>query len=521
MRVFVSYKSEDCNVVREVVEILISAGVPVWFAEYEVLPSQYDVFDRDLEANLQKAVRGCTHALVFTNNRWSESDYCRAEMRAVSAAISARDIIEVRIPHEELPHREYQMLEHGPTLDYAQDPTATATSVLRLLGIEGAPPARAAVLSAKPSLRLWRFGLTLDPGTFESSIKESRRASHGHGAPSVLLQTALNGQAVKMVIILEVFDSVLRSLQMSQEGAAADREVYKGYRQYAQKWEVEASVEIRGLHLYFWNARSQLALTYVTPSKDSAHPQGSWERRYVLSPRGTTPAERGEIHFIFYAPDIKGTPEEQFRKFTALCRVFDQLMRTVRYQPVTAREDITNSAPMILVRLLYLTVCGWGAYALASRPEAADWLILLAMVVGAVCAELAVALYSSVYRQILWTIETAPIEDSFEDAYSRITTNAPSEIMGYPVVLVMPYFTDLVLTLGAPRGRGTLLFPGPGLVWLVPTWLLLISYGYSNLGLSWSVAFGFLAALIVGLVVVLRFVCYRIHGLNWKDLELR
>jgi hypothetical protein len=521
MHVFVSYKSEDCNVVREVVEILLSAGVPVWFAEYEILPSQYDVFDRDLEANLQNAVRGCTHALVFTNNRWSQSDYCRAEMRAVTAAISAQDIIEVRIPHEELPHCEYQMLEHGKTLDYAQDPAATAASVLKLLGIEGASPARAAALSGEMSFRLWRFGLVLNPGPFESSIKGSKRASEGHGAPSVLLQAELNTQTVQLVIVLQLFDSVLRSLEISQEGTAADREVYKGYRQYAQKWEGDTSVLIRGLHLFFWNRRSQLALTYVTPSKNSDNPQGSWERRYVLSPRGAGPAERGEIHFIFYAPDIKGTPEEQFRKFTALCPFFDQLIQTIKYRPVNAREDLVNTVPMVLVRLLYLTVIGWGAYALISRPELADWLILLAMAAGIACAELAVVLCSRVYRQLVWMMERSPLVDSLEGTYSRITANISGEFMGCPTLWVITYFTDLVITLGATRGRGTLLFPGPGLVWLVPIWLLLISYGFSNLGLSWSVAFGFLAALIVGLMVVLRFVCYRIHGLNWKDLELR
>lgn len=519
MQVFVSYKSEDCNVVREVVEILITAGVRVWFAEYEVLPSNYDEFDRDINAKLQNAVRGCTHALVFTNNRWSESDYCRTEMKAVIAGIPAQDIIEVRIPHEGLPHRDYPILEHGSTLDYTESPAATATSVLNLLGVAVPSPVRAIVPSAMPSLRLWRFGLSLNPAPFDSSIKGSRHACHRFEAPSVMLQAELNGQTVKLAIVLEVFDSVLRSLEISQEGAAADREVYKEYRKYAEKWERDKSFDIRGLHLFFWNTRSQLALTYTAPGKNSENLQGSWERRYVLSPRGVTPAERGEIHFIFYASDIKGTWEEQFRKFTALCPFFDQIMQTVQYQPITAREDLVNIVPMVFVRLLYLAACGWGAYALASRTEPADWLILLVMVAGTVCADLAIVIYSSVYRQILWTIESWPIEDSIGGAYSRITNNIPYGIMGYPVSWVMPYFIDLINTLTA--NKGTLRFPGPGLVWLVLIWFLLISYGYSNIGLFLSGALGLLAAFIVGLIVVLRFVCYRIHGVNWSDLELR
>jgi hypothetical protein len=150
---------------------------------------------------LQKAVRGCTHALVFTNNRWSESDYCRAEMKAVNVAILAPNIIEVRIPHEELAHRQYPVLEHGPTLDYTDNPEVTAAAVLKLLGVESSFPTRAIALFAKPSFRLWRFGLAPNPGPFHPSIKGSRRASDGHGAPAVMLQAELNTQAVQLLIV--------------------------------------------------------------------------------------------------------------------------------------------------------------------------------------------------------------------------------------------------------------------------------------------------------------------------------
>lgn len=520
MRLFISYKSEDCNAVREIVEILISAGVPVWFAEYEVLPSQYDIFDRDLEANLHIAVRACTHALIFSNDRWSESDYCRVEMIAICALLPARNVIEVCIPHEDMPHRKYPILESGTMIEYSHNPITTARSILELFGINAAASIRPAIPSGKTMLRLWRFGLTLNPGGFEPTLEGSRRTSVGQGRPSAVLQAEIDGLTVKMAIILDVFDTVLRSLQISEKGAVSDRLVYKGYRQYAQKWEVEKSIEIRGLHLYFWDSRSQVALTYVTRSNDSRGLKGFWERRYVLSPRGMSPAERGEIHILFYVPELRGTDEEQLQRFVGLCRVFDRIVRTIQYQPLSARRDITNILPMIIVRIIYFTTCGWGANVLSSQPELSDWCILVAMVGGSMCAESLLVLYSCVYRQILWTLQTAPIEDSFDDTFSRLTTNVPYEIMSYPVVLIMPFVTDLVLTLSARRGRGTLLFPGPGLAWLVPIWFLLCTYGYTNLGLSWSILLAFMAGLVVGFMVVLRFICHRLHGVHWKDLVL-
>lgn len=519
MRVFVSYKSEDCDVARATVETLMSAGVPTWFAEYEVLPSHYEAFDRDLEGNLQNAVQGCTHALVFTNNRWAESDYCRTEMQAITRTIPPGNIIEIRIPHEELPHHTYPSLHHGATLDYANDPQAIAMSVFKILGTANTPLDHSSMADAGSAFRLWRFGLEFDPRPLEASIVESNRASRGHGAPAVQFSGEIHGQRVKLAVVLNAFDSVLRSLQVGDFGPADDRKVYNQYREYAERWERDSSCEIHGLHLFFWNERSHLALTYVTRGTNGEAHSGAWERRYVLSPRGMTPAEKGEIHFIFYVPGIKGTSDVQLQNFAALCPTFDRVMKTVRYAPVSAGEDLTNSIPSVLVRAFYLSVCGWGVHALAPNPNLADWLILLAMIAGTIFADLAAILYSSVYRQIVWALATPPIEDSLTGAYSRITANIPMEITGYPVSWAMLLFTDLIRTLG--DDRGTLRIPGPGVVWLVPAWFVLISQGYEGLGLRVSASIGFLAGFSVGLTVVLRFICYRIHGTNWGDLRLR
>jgi hypothetical protein len=114
-------------------------------------------------------------------------------------------------------------------------------------------------------------------------------------------------------------------------------------------------------------------------------------------------------------------------------------METVEYRSVTRREDLINAAPMLLARLLYVTVLGWGMYSLSSSRELVDWLILLAMVAGIVCAELAVVVYSRVYRQTIWTIEGSPFDDSLADTYSRLTANFTAEVIACPALWVLTW----------------------------------------------------------------------------------
>jgi hypothetical protein len=49
---FISYKSEDANLVRAVAERLMACGNEIWFAEYRVLPENYEEFDMLIDEGL-------------------------------------------------------------------------------------------------------------------------------------------------------------------------------------------------------------------------------------------------------------------------------------------------------------------------------------------------------------------------------------------------------------------------------------------------------------------------------------
>jgi len=103
--VFLSYKSEDCHVVRMVAEWLGFNDIPTWFAEYEILLEERDL--EDIEWAIRQAVKGCSVALVFTNDLYAGSEWCSLEMSAILAHLAPEDVLEVCIPHESGPHERF------------------------------------------------------------------------------------------------------------------------------------------------------------------------------------------------------------------------------------------------------------------------------------------------------------------------------------------------------------------------------------------------------------------------------
>ncbi len=80
---FVSYKSEDANEVRTIVDSLLANGLNVWFAEYFVLLPKYD----DFQALIDSAIDSSHHGILFTNEAWARSLYCQLEVLRLARRI--------------------------------------------------------------------------------------------------------------------------------------------------------------------------------------------------------------------------------------------------------------------------------------------------------------------------------------------------------------------------------------------------------------------------------------------------
>lgn len=90
---FLSYKSEDANLVRQVAECLVSNGFSVWFAEYEILLPNY----KDFQAAVENGLKNCEFGLLFTNPRYWASSYCKYEAERLRDNLNAQQVLDISV----------------------------------------------------------------------------------------------------------------------------------------------------------------------------------------------------------------------------------------------------------------------------------------------------------------------------------------------------------------------------------------------------------------------------------------
>ncbi|MGZ4353368.1 MAG: toll/interleukin-1 receptor domain-containing protein, partial [Gaiellaceae bacterium] len=107
---FISYKSVDVRVARELADQLIASGRRVWFAEYEILLSNFDEFQQSVLEGLRRSKR----AIAITSDLYTQSQYCAVELATLMERVGPGRILEVRLPGEHESHRLFPELSHSP-----------------------------------------------------------------------------------------------------------------------------------------------------------------------------------------------------------------------------------------------------------------------------------------------------------------------------------------------------------------------------------------------------------------------
>ncbi|RPJ81422.1 MAG: TIR domain-containing protein, partial [Acidobacteria bacterium] len=162
--VFLSYKTENANAVREVADCLIASGLAVWFAEYEITGDIYDD-DVAVQAAIDAGVERSRHAVVFTNNRWARSTYCAREMTRIQQRIPASRTIEICIPSEDLPRTTWPVLRGVPFIEYSGRLEDVVAFINAQRWFTGALHVSRPPFSAGRATRQrMRFGITMDIG---------------------------------------------------------------------------------------------------------------------------------------------------------------------------------------------------------------------------------------------------------------------------------------------------------------------------------------------------------------------
>jgi hypothetical protein len=484
MFVFLSYKSEDSNLVRQVAEQLIGCGLEVWFNEYRILVGEYDEFQTGIDEGLRLA----THAVVFTNNRWSRAEWCRYEMRGLLASIADRSrIVEVAIPSESAPREVFPdllgrpaVIFHGdarrPRADHLHD---LVVAILERLELRTDMPA---LPTLEPqSAWLPSYGVTFDPGPFTLWVERSRlqrSARFLQSDPALGLRTIVYHLAgAKLEVSMDVYvlnyESPISGYSISDTEASDDRAVYTAYRRYAKRWfedEHGHFIKIRyrpkGLHLVFVEGTSQVAVTYsVVEPDDKPHSKTTWERRYAVRIPNPLADAEGELAFVF-SVDLPGDEAEQTRAFFRLAPLFDSVVTSARLRWPSRLQSAAIVTPALIAKGAVAGLIAWSFWRLFGQ-HASPWrLSALAVMVGITTGDLARYLCNSKYRAALGSLRPALYDVRPISSLRRFVLDGWFQLLVMPYVLFDLLWRGLVVAVSfSVRVLALLLFVGWALMY--------------------------------------------------------
>lgn len=491
--IFFSYKSEDANLVRGVAERLLSSGIDLWFNEYQIMPANYDAF----QAAIDEGIRKATHAIVFTNDRWSSAEWCQYEMRELLRHLHDRNrILEVCIPKEEGPHLNFHELSDLVPIVFKGKPGKPQPQELDELSVEIMRKFKIPEPASFPKVKrtgpqaVPRMDLIFSTGPFDFSISRTEKFESYAGSRSLLFVGNYESTKVYLDLVSSPFSSAIQHLSIRSDGTANDRKVYVNYLRHAHEWLQQQSkmrgyiVEAKGLHLVFIGRQSQLGLTYKHSNPDS---EVNWERRYVVTWQGEHPEERGELTLIF-ATRVEGSDAEQFKKFCRLTPQMDEIARSLRYDPAPVRWKILANAALIVSRASYFALSlFWLKH--ASELDSSAQLCSAAVLAGFLGADLVLMLFRPVYRRIV-LLQKRFLDDVLEgSAYEQFTADLVWWLQATPVQYAASLFAGVDVI-------------GKGLLYILILWfILLTSYPAGHPVISISLTTKLIIAFILGFFV--------------------
>jgi hypothetical protein len=301
---FLSYKSEDANLVRQVAECLVSNGCSVWFAEYEILLPNYDAF----QAAIDNGLENCNFGILFTNPRYWDSIYCKHEAEWLRKNLNPEKVLDICLT--------------APTnlLNIISD-----IGLRTGLKLNCTVPQKAAETSF--SARCTEIGFSTTGFCLEhwdnASVDGSDQARFRSLDPNLPLEFN-----VRFDFNLEYAPGKPHTISVIP--VADDRKLYNERRVFAEWWMKEmgklgAPPVEEGLHLVWREQRTHVALTHRFADL--------WMRKYSLIMDGPGLSRRTEVILTFA---IKG----DFRRFCTATVLMDRIVESVY---ITKESSITTT----------------------------------------------------------------------------------------------------------------------------------------------------------------------------------
>jgi tetratricopeptide (TPR) repeat protein len=356
-QIFISYRSSNANAVRSVVEMLLRNDFAVWFAEYHVLSVNYDCFDAEVEQNLKVALSKCRTAIVFANDEWANSDYCRSEIRYISENLDRSRIVQICVPRQDSrPAEDWAILRDVPTYTCAfADPGGIQQLYSWLLDqltvelgnrypsvwpcdlgnpVQVTDSYRGGTVA---ELRVGQF-MRVNTPFWYSLTAPADLESMLLGCPSATFKWRSDVLYGHCSLIVDFRVNRWTGMPGSYNlDNVDDRKLYHHLRNMARGgYERHMNTLEGGLHLFRYQGRGQLAITFRTPVMLGYY---FWKRIYVLIVQNKVDGTYGEVNLDFSRRFSNKTPEEfAFREFCAFLPLFDGIAGSLKYDGYQSRK---------------------------------------------------------------------------------------------------------------------------------------------------------------------------------------
>ena len=293
--VFISYKSDDANLVRQVADQLLASGIKVWFTEYQVLLENWDEFQQAIN----EGIRLSTYGVAFTSDKYAESGNCWLEMEELLARLGSDKVLEIKLHDGGETHRKFPELEGSPQLSF----NGQIEQILSFISSE----TKLAVNNPDEITQ------TVAPQYFEGDCLGKKYQLDFSGwditkkGKKDFFRLKVNGPEFKLASSPNpIFGNLFAGRETSNasiRNSSDDRRMYDKLRGYAKNYLKILGVKQGGLHLFFHNGLSQMALTYWR--------RGFWRRKYSIILPVPESQKRAEFVFTF---EFTGSFQEYLRQ---------------------------------------------------------------------------------------------------------------------------------------------------------------------------------------------------------------
>ncbi len=270
-QIFLSYKTKDSHVARLVAAWLIHNLVDTWFAEKDIL--LYGRDEASVDRALKEGITSCSHAILFTNEKYAESDWCKEELKSINERLPARNILIVGLSdHPRTLDIEFRLSDQIRRISMSPNtpvdlilleremralgwPLPDSMNGIEKLSVDPTVPFKLPFLDMRLNLHDWQH---FDSEEYQDQGKCVMRHDY--------FTRELNGPLQLCVTSTKYSSGQIEEACLNSNGD--DRKLFdqsiKFAKQYSDLLEEKCArtVDITGVHLVFFGEQSHFAMSY-------------------------------------------------------------------------------------------------------------------------------------------------------------------------------------------------------------------------------------------------------------------